>query len=231
MSRIIALIAVTTCCFFLADCGHDPSRKQSEATDSLAADNGAAENRPAINVGTHDNITTISFDRATFDVPSQLNITKENIFDGIYELRSDSLFRRKSLTINNLAFVTTFEDLGRGIRSNLFVFDLVQKTLIKDSSFKRAYLHSSAGIFVIDSVSAKIFVIGKSEWYNKKNELMTAGSIYEIKNGYFYFEKNVYKDGELEGDSVTRASIISFYKSAVSGKGVHPLPDNWWENR
>jgi hypothetical protein len=228
MNRVIALVGLTVCWFFLFSCGHDPSRKQPVATEAQADNESATGNAPLINVVTQENNTSISFDTVTFQVPAQLNIAAENIFNGIYEWKSDSLIRRKILILKNLAFLTTFEDLGRGIRSNLYVFDLAQKSLIKDSSFKRVYLHSSAGIFMIDANNGKIFVIGKSEWYDAKKELITGASFYEVSSGYFHFDKNVYKEGELGVDTIADSTIISFYKMATTGEGVYALPDDWW---
>lgn len=192
-----------------------------------ADQNESPQNQP-VKVFAKDNIKFIEFDTLAFKVPVDVKITDENLYNGIYEWKSDSLIRRKFLILKHLAFLTTFEDLGRGIRSNLYVFDITGKFLIKDSSFERNYLHSSAGIFVVDYNNGKIFVIGKSEWYDSKREIITGASFYEINGRYFDFERNVYKDGELGVGTPSDTSIISFYKNAIAGKGVYALPDDWW---
>jgi hypothetical protein len=227
MRRAITIINLIVSYCILFGCSNEGARKQTtrEATKSVQSSVGQIPE--SVELLSKSNIKIISFDTITFQVPVEVNVTAENIYDGIFELGTDSLIKRKVLIHKNLVFLTTFEDLGMGIRSNLYVFDLACKSLIRDSSFNREYLHSSAGVFVIDANEGKIFTIGKPAWYDSKSKIITAGSFYWIKGSYFYFEKNVYMDGELGIDTLADSSILSFYKNSIAGKGVYPLPDDW----
>jgi hypothetical protein len=227
MSRTIAVINMIVGYSILVGCSNEGSRKQTAREETKSPQNTVVQIPDSVKVLTEGNIKIISVDTTKFQVPVEVNVTAENIYDGIFELKTDSLIKRRVLILKNLAFLTTFEDLGMGIRSNLYVFDLARKSLIRDSSFDRAYLHSSAGVFVIDANEGKIFTIGKPAWYDSKKEIITAGSFYSIKGNFFYFEKNVYKVGELGIDILADSSILSFYKNAVSGNGVYPLADDW----
>jgi hypothetical protein len=217
-------------CFFFG-CKNESSRNQTVPSGPKADQNkGNKETQPLITL-TNEKVKSISFDTVKIQVPAETNITSENIYDGIYEWKRGSLIRQKVLTLNNLVFLTTFEDLGQGIRSNLYVYDLVRHSFIIDSSFNRDYLHSSAGVFVIDASDSKLFVIGKPVWYDAKKEIITAASFYNIEGKYFHFNKNIYKDGELGSDTtLADSSIISFYKNANTGTGVKVLPDGWWKS-
>ena len=233
MRKIKFVINITICFLCLSGCVHDTSTKQNAPLTPKTNQNGTADSYPPISIYNIQNNKFISFDTIKFQVPVELDITSANIYNGIYELRSDSLIRRKFLITKNLAFITTFEDLGQGIRSYLYTFDLAHKSLIRDTAFKRDYLYSSAGIFVIDAGGNKIFSIGKSAWYDLKKELITPASLFEVKGRYFNFEKNIYEPGELGDETPSDSSIVSFFKGAISTSSnrVSVLPGDWWQVR
>jgi hypothetical protein len=112
----------------------------------------------------------------------EVDITAANIYNGVYELRSNSLVRHKILISKNLAFLTTFEHLGFGIRTNLYAFDITHKLLIRDPEFRRYYLYSSAGINVIEPKSNRIFSVDKSGVCKKKMEFIIPAGLYEVED-------------------------------------------------
>jgi hypothetical protein len=66
-----------------------------------------------------------------FNIPDTVNFTSANLYAGIYELKSDSLIRRKYLVIKNLVFITTFDDVGMGYQPHYMklmdpTFDLLR---------------------------------------------------------------------------------------------------------
>jgi hypothetical protein len=227
MSRAILVISLIVCYYFLSGCTNEASRKQTTPAETNANKNNVRESPQLVKVSTKNNIKSISFDTVTLEVPIQANITPENLYDGIYEFQSDSLTRRKIIILNNLAFITTFEDLGTGYRSFLYVFDVDRKIFIRDSSFNRDYLYSTGGVFVIDANKGKIFQIDKSTSFVAKNEMITPASFYEVKGKYFDFEKSIYRDGELGIGMPADTAILIFYKNATTGIGVHLLPNDW----
>jgi hypothetical protein len=228
-SRTIAAINMIVGYFILVGCSSEGSRKQTAREETKSPQNTVVQIPDSVKVLSEGNITIISVDTITFQVPVEVNVTTENIYDGIFELKADSLIKRRVLILKNLAFLTTFEDLGQGIRSSLYVFDISRRSLVKDSIFKRDYLPSSAGIIVIDADNSKIFIVGKSAPYFAKKEIITPASFYKVKGVYFSFERNIYMEGELGIDTPSDSSIISFYKNANSGKGVYSLPKDWWQ--
>jgi hypothetical protein len=205
----------------------DTSPKQNLQPKSKTYEQGPIYSDSSIQFYTKGNNKYIIIDTIRFQIPVDVNITPANIYDGIYELKSDSLVKHKFLITKKLIFLTTFEDLGMGIRSNLYAFDMVHKRLIRDSSFDRSYLHSSAGIFIIES--DRIFSIDKSGYYQKKHEFIIPAGLYLVKEQYFENIKDVYKVGEeIPGDT---SSMIPFFKSSISphSKGALLLPDDWWK--
>jgi hypothetical protein len=160
-------------------------------------------------------------------MPTKVNIADSNIYAGIYELKADSLVRRKVLIVNNLVYLTCSEDVGTGIRAQLYVYDLAHKSLIIDSEFRRNSLYSSAGIVIFDRSTNKIFVVDKSEYYQKRGTFIIPAALYEIKGQYFKTLKIVYKVGEeIPGDTT---ALIPFYKSATSIGSTRALilPKDW----
>lgn len=170
----------------------------------------------------------LTFDTLKILIPNNVNINSNNVYDGIYELRGNSFKKHKSLIFNYHAFVITSEDLGKGIRGYLYVFDTRNKSLIKDFTFKRNSLYSSAGIFIIDRNTHRIFSVDKPEWYDAKQENIIPASISYIKGNYFENLRNVYKVG---GEAPTDTELISFFNKsmAANSKDVLPLPSDWWK--
>ena len=170
----------------------------------------------------------ITFDTVKFLIPKNLNIDSSNIYNGIYEISRSSFIRRKFLVFNNLAYLTTFEDLGIVSRSHLYVFDIKKKSFVKDSTFKRDYLVSTAAIFMINSTSNRILIVGKPALYDAKQEVIVPASLYSIKGGYFDYLKNVYK---VSDEVPTDTALVSFFNKsmATNSKDVLPLPNDWWK--
>ena len=165
-----------------------------------------------------------------FRIPDDVDITAANIYDGIYELKGGSLVRHTLLITKKLAFLTTFEDVGTGNRTKLYVFDIAHRSLIRDSAFKNSYLNSSAGIFIIDSISNRIFSVDKSGYYEKRGSFIIPAGLYSVQGRFFKIIKIVYKVGEeIPGDT---SSLVPFFKSSIStgSKRALVLPGDWWKN-
>jgi hypothetical protein len=172
-------------------------------------------------------IQFIRIDSLHLRIPDSDCVTRNNIYAGIYELNGDKMVRRKYLVTNKLLFLCTFDDVGMGYRARLFVYNLTQKRFIQDTSFDHEYLFSSAGMFVVDG--NRIFVPGKSEWYDAKKEAISPASLYLVKNRYFQFVQNVYEKGDRSPNDTT--GLFSFFKASISRKTnkVFSLPSDWWK--
>jgi hypothetical protein len=83
---------------------------------------------------------------------------------------------------------------------------------------------------MIETGSSRIFVVGKPEWYEAKQENILPASLFEIKRGVFENEKNVYQVGS---DIPGGMKLLSFFKNSISapGDGVFELPRNWWQTK
>src|ERR1700731_4201080 len=114
-------LAICYCC--LSGCVHDTSSKQIDQPTNKADQNDTGDYQQPVKIFTTGNNIFISFDTIKFQIPSDLNITSANLHNDIYEFKSDSLIRHKTFVAGNLALLTTFEDLGQGIRSQLYAFD------------------------------------------------------------------------------------------------------------
>jgi hypothetical protein len=167
------------------------------------------------------------FNTIKSEIPPGVDISPENMCKAIYVLGSDSLERRTIFITKNFAFVTTFENLGQGLRTNLYVIDLVHRSLIRDPDFQRDYLYSSAGIFVIETGSGRIFSVDAPALYESKNEVIVPASLYEMKGRHFHFIRNVYEAGE---EAPGGAALMAFFKAAVAthNRRVLALPEDWW---
>ena len=228
MNKKIAYIGFSACLFFLASCNSNKDQKQDSTIDS-------ANNQRETNVNMDSTLKVfsvgrdknISFDTLKIRLPENFNVASKDVYNGIYEVKDNSLARHKVLTNKNLAFFTTSEDLGKGIRAYLYVFDTSRKGFIRDSDFRRDYLYSAAGIFLIDPLTNKIFAVDKSEWYDAKQQHIIPASVYEVRSGAFINTRNVYKIGdEIPADT----ALASFFKHALSvdSKDILPLPKDWW---
>lgn len=212
------------CVYFLSSCESKPTSSRDVTSKSPIDINADSSMR----LSSVENNKYLTFDTLKFLIPKNININSSNVYSGIYEIKGNSFKRHKSLILNNHAFLTTSEDLGRGIRGYLYVFDIRNKSLIKDSTFKRNSLYSSAGIFIIDRNTHRIFSVDKPEWYDAKQENIIPASISYIKGNYFENLKNVYKVGD---EVPTDTSLISFFNKsmATNSKDVFPLPNDWWK--
>jgi hypothetical protein len=212
----------------LSACVNDTNTKKSDTPNSVTPEKGQANSRSRINIYSTGDHKYISLDTTKFILPDESNISAANIFNGIYEFREDSLIRHSFLITKNQAFITTSEDLGQGIRAYLYVFNLSDKSLITDTEFKRNYLYSSAGIFVIDPDSNRIFGVDKEAWYELKQSGIIPASLYTVHGKYFRNVKNVYM---LGGEIPIDTSLVTFYKNSISNVSgrVSLLPDDWWK--
>ena len=224
MSSKIIIRYLLICVYCLSSCVGKPTSNRNVKADSLSNTNVDS----SIKFYTVEHNKYLTFDTLRFLIPKDMNINSANVYNGIYEIKGNSFRRHKSLIFNNHAFLTTAEDLGKGIRTHLYVFDIRNKSLIKDPIFKRNYLYSSAGIFIIDRSTHRILSVNKPEWYDAKQENIIPASISYIKGIYFENLKNVYKVGdEIPGDT----SLVSFFNKsmAANNKEVLVLPKDWWK--
>jgi len=212
------------CIYFLFSCGSKPTSSRS-VTSKSPVDINADSLMKLLSVDNHKYLT---FDTLKFLIPKDVNINSGNVYSGIYEIKGNSFKRHKSLIFNRHVFLTTFEDLGMGIRSRLYVFDICNKSLIRDTAFNRYYLYSSAGIFIIDRSTQRIFSVDKPEWYDARQTSIITASISYIKGNHFENLKNVYKVGD---EVTTDTSLVSFFTQSMApeSKDVLPLPDDWWK--
>ncbi len=226
MSKKIFIRYLLICVFCFSSCISKPTSNRNTTINSLS--NRNVETSLKFYTVKHNKYLT--FDTLRFIIPNDANINSNNVYNGIYELKGNSFIRHKTLTFNNLAFLTTFENLGTGIRSRLYVFDTRNKLLIKDSTFKRSYLYSSAGIFIIDRSTNKIFSVDKPEWYSAKQASIITAAVCNIKEGYFNHLKNVYKVGN---EIPTDTSLVSFFNKSMlaNNKEVLVLPMDWWKTK
>jgi hypothetical protein len=185
-------LAILFCC--LPACVNDTAPKKNVTSKPKPYDEETAYSDSSVIISTVGNNKHIHFDTLEFQVPADIDITSKNIYNGIYELKSDSLVRHEIFLSKGVVFLTTFEDLGTGIRANLYAYDLAHKSFIRDSIFKRNYVHSSAGIFVFGT--NEILSVDKAQWYDLKNEGITPAALFEVKGLYFRYKKNVYEVGD-----------------------------------
>ncbi|MFC0515738.1 hypothetical protein ACFFGT_16070 [Mucilaginibacter angelicae] len=186
------------------------------------------KNRPlAIKFYVNQTDNYIAIDNFNFRLPPNIHIDSATIYNGIYTISKDSVVRYKAVIYDNLAFLTTFEDVGTGIRSYLYVFDITTKSLIEDKFFKRNFLYSSAGIILVDSSTHKIFSIDKPAFYGAKQQNIIPASLADVNGRYFEYIKNVYIGGdEIPADH----DIISFYNKTIkNSKDIKTLPNDWWK--
>ncbi|MDO6432931.1 hypothetical protein Q4E93_20145 [Flavitalea sp. BT771] len=223
------IICAILCCYCLTACVHDADTKQTSPSKSKAHESRSINSDLPINIYTAGEDRYILLDTTKIKIPIDVNITAGNIYDGIYEFKSDSLKRHKLLVTPKFAFLTVSEDLGFGPRAYLYAFDLANKSLIKDTELKHSYLYSSSGTFVIEPDSGMIFSVDREAWYDLKEKEIIPASLYVAKGGDFKYIKSVYQYGnEVPGDT----SLLSFFKNSVTGSSsVFTLPDNWWKTK
>jgi hypothetical protein len=224
MNTKVIIRYLLICVYFLSSCESKPTSSRDVTSKSPIDINADS----LMKLSSIENNKYLTFDTLKFLIPKNLNINSSNVYSGIYEIKGNSFKRRKSLIFNNHAFLTTSEDLGKGIRGYLYVFDIRNRLLIRDSTFKRNSLYSSAGIFIIDRNTNRIFSVDKPEWYDAKQQNIIPASISYIKGNYFENLKNVYKVGD---EVPTDTSLVSFFHKsmAANSKDVLPLPNDWWK--
>jgi len=230
MSNIKFVIYPALCFCWLSACVSDTSTKKKPSPASGAHEQGPVITDSSIKIFTEKNNKYVTLDTTKFKLPDGVDITPSNIFNGIYEVRPDSLKKHKFLITEKLAFLTTFQDVGFGYRGYLYVFDLASKSLIRDTELKHDYLYSSVGIFVIDPANNKIFAVDKGAWFDAKQASIVPASLYTVKDGDFKFIKNVY---QFASDVPADTALLSFFKNSVSAHSdrVFSLPDDWWKTK
>jgi hypothetical protein len=158
-----------------------------------------------------------------------VQVDSNNIFGGIYELKSDSLIKHAALMVGHYLFVTTYADLGRGYQVYLQAIDTTHKRSIIDPAFKRNFLYSDAGIFLIQN--SRIFLVDLSFESTVKKSQVSIGSLFKIDGRYFANIKDVYREGEqIFGDTSKLAWFFKAADSSVS-TSVHILPKRWWKRK
>lgn len=228
MKNINTVSRLAICFLCLSGCGHDTSTQNNSSLGHELDEGEIFDQRQSIKLYRVEDNEYVMFDTLKFKVPPDANITPTNIYNGVYEMTSDSLERRKWLIDKDWVFLTTIEDLGKGVRSFLYVFDISHRSIIRDSVFKRCYVFSSAGIFIIDTVNNKIFSVNIPSWYDSKKEMIIPASLLDIKGGYFNYIKNVYE----VGDEIPRdTALVSFFKNTIltGSNSVTILPNDWWK--
>lgn len=171
----------------------------------------------------------IALDTVDFPIPKNVSLSSKNIFDGIYEISSNELIKKRAVIHHSFAFITTYENLGMGFSGYLYVFGRRNKTLVFDSEFKHNYLYSAGGIFIINQDGSKIFSVGKPEWYYAKGEEIIPASIVTIKNDHFVYLKNVY----IAANEIPSINGLKFFfsKALAEDSTIHTLPGDWWKVR
>ena len=225
MNTKVIIRYLLICVYFLSSCQSKPTSGRA-VNSKLRKD---INSDSSMRISSVENNKYLIFDTLKFLIPKNLNIDSSNVYSGIYEVKGGSFKRYKSIIFNNHAFLSTSEDLGKGIRGYLYVFDIRNKSLVKDSTFKRNSLYSSAGIFMIDRNTDRIFSVDNPEWYDAKQQNIIPASISYIKGGYFEYLKNVYKVGN---EVPTDTSLVTFFKQSMTtnSKVVLPLPNDWWKS-
>ena len=168
--------------------------------------------------------------RKSFCLPKRAGIDYRHTFDGLYEINGARLKKSDCVILNHLIYFTTYDDVGRGHRGYLYVFDTKTKTLVKDSEFNRNFLYSAAGIFIIDKKTDKVFCVSKSGWFDRKQIAIVYASMYSIDGANFRVSRIVYeKSDDLESDT----SVVNFYYKGLSNnaKGGIILPKDWWKEK
>ena len=244
MSQSKTIILLPLCFWLLSACtnGTDATKKAplqpvASKTKDSTAERGSSHKSfgptylskdSSIKLYTTGETNYLRFDSIRIEIPLDVDITADNIYSGIYEFASDSLTCHKVLVKHNRLYLTTFSDVGFGPRAYLYVFDIEHKWFIQDTAFKRYFLCSSAGIFVLGR--NRIFAVDRSAAYQIKNEFIIPASLCDVKGKYFRYLKDVYKVGEeIPGDT---SGLISFYKASLlsKSKNVFKLPNDWWKN-
>jgi len=149
------------------------------------------------------------------------NIEVADLYDGIYTLIADSLHRQKFLVRKNLAYFTTFQDLGMGLRSHLYVYDLAGKRFIRDTSFGRNYLYSSAAIMVLDTANDRMLAVSKQTWDETKDDLFVHALFYDVNGRYFRFLKDV---SEIRNNVPEDTALVSFIHRPLSVSKTNKSP-------
>src|SRR5689334_4022281 len=114
MRNMKSIIYLALCFYCLSACVNDTDTKQNSSSKYKTNERAPVNPNLPINIYTTGNDKYILFDTIRVKIPVEINITAANIYDGIYECKSDSLERHKVLITKKLAFLTDSEDLGLG---------------------------------------------------------------------------------------------------------------------
>jgi hypothetical protein len=93
----------------------------------------------------------VSIDGRFIMVAKKLVTGYDNVYNGIYQIHSDSITRKFSTEINGISYFTAYENVGMGYRGFLYAFDLERKKLLTSDSTKDDYVFSSGGMFFLNN--------------------------------------------------------------------------------
>jgi len=154
----------------------------------------------------------ILINKKSYCIPGDAGINYKHALPGIYQISNRSIKRNYGLFLNNKIYFTTYDDVGKGHRGYLYIFDMKNKSFINDKEFKRDYLYSSAGVFIIDTGMNRIFTINNPEWYDKNKTFSTCASMYSVSGKHYKFFRNIYETGEQTDDSL----LVKFFDKSLT---------------
>jgi len=215
------------CLFILASCSNE--QKNSHHLASLQSSKK--------NIGKHfiadtnfiligDSIC-VSLNGTGYCVSSNNNGIIGKSYKGILEVDPNGIvYKKQAVLFNDYVLFSTYEDLGQGYRGYLYAFRKSDGVLANEPELKRNYVYSSAGIFIIDNKTNKLFAINRPQWYDKKQLLITTVSMFSLESNKFKNNLNVYAEGTL---TETDRSIADFFWKSLSdnAKRAQLLPDDW----
>ncbi len=171
----------------------------------------------------------IATNNKVYRIPKDTTIDYKDAIATIYEIKGDSLRKSYNLVWDGRVYFTTYEDIGIGPRLHLYVFDTLKKTLICDQQFKRNYLYSSGGMFIVDRNANKIFAVEPSMFMKKdKDIIFTSAAMYSISRRNYKYYKSIYELGNKTDEDTL---LVKFYHHSLANNGINGkiLPNNWWK--
>jgi hypothetical protein len=140
------------------------------------------------------------------------NYPSENL-KGIYIVDKNALHKLSVIENKDLVYFTIFDELYRG---QLYAMRFDKKVFLEDLQFKRNYLVSQSGIYIIDKQRNRIITVDKAYLDEKTNEMLTPLVVYLVKEKSFENLGVVKFKGELlYSDSL----IILFYNKYQKANG------------
>jgi len=147
------------------------------------------------------------------------NYPSENL-NGIYLIDKGTIQKLSVIENTDLVFFTIFDELYRG---QLYAIKFDKKFFLEDVHFKRNYIVSQSGIFIIDNQRNRIITVDKPYLDEKTNEMFTPLVVYLVKDKSFENLGVAKFKGELiYSDSL----IIQFYNKYQKANGKWDLITN-----